>query len=98
MAEFIIAAVKDNTMKEMLQPIFVHNHDEAKRFFAYQLNSNGIWKDNPDQFELYDLGLFDSETGNIIGNDEKPAADGFAVVIHPELICKGIDILPKKGE
>lgn len=97
MAEFIIAAVKDKTMKEMLQPIFVHNHDEAKRFFAYQLNSNPIWKDNPDQFELYDLGLFDTETGNIIGNDEKFESD-ISPVIHPEIICKGIDILSKKGE
>lgn len=94
--EFIIAAVKDKTMGELLQPIFVHNQEEAKRFFNYQLKENAIWRDNPDQFELYDLGLLDTLTGNIIGND--PGEDACGVVIHPELICKGIDLQPKKGE
>lgn len=92
--EFIIAAVKDKIMGEMLQPIFVHNQDEAKRFFQHQLKSNPIWKENPEQFELYDLGLFDSSTGNICGNDEKFNTN-IAPIIHPELICKGTDILTK---
>lgn len=89
--EFRIAAVKDKVMDEILQPIFVHNEEEAKRFFEYQLRTNNIWKENPDQFELYDLGVFDSKTGNIVGNNEQPT------VCHPELICKGLDILEKKG-
>lgn len=90
--EFIIAAVKDKVMGEMLQPIFVHNQEEAKRFFAHQLKANPIWNENPEQFELYDLGLFDSFTGNIFGNDEQTSD---IPVIHPELICKGTDILTK---
>ena len=94
--EFIIISVKDKITGEMLAPQFVHNQDEAKRLFAYQLKSNPIWNENIEQFELYDLGLFDSCTGNIIGNDELPFGD--TPTIHPELICKGVDLIEKKGD
>ena len=93
--EFIIISVKDKCMGEMLQPTFVHNQEEAKRLFKYQIENNPIWKANPEQFELYDLGLFDSESGNIIGNDEQ-FDNTLAAVIHPELICKAIDLIPKE--
>lgn len=94
--EFIIASVRDKVTGEHLQPMFFHNQEEAKRMFAYQLENNEIWKNNPEQFELFDLGLLDTNTGNIIGNDEGP--DGFGVIIHPEIICKALDITTKKGE
>lgn len=95
--QFLIISVKDKVTGEHLQPTFVHNHDESKRLFKYQLESNPIWKSNPEQFELYDLGLLDTCTGNIIGND--PGEDGFGITIHPELICKAQDLLDfKKGE
>ena len=90
--EFIIISVKDKVTKEFMQPVFVHNHDEAKRLFAFQIEKTELWKENIEQFELYDLGLFDSESGNIIGNDETFDTD-LATVLHPELICKGSDLL-----
>ena len=97
--EFLFIFVKDKVTGEHLQPTFVHNHDEAKRLFSYQLESNPLWKANPEQFELYDLGLLDTETGNIIGNDEDISGNGFGVVIHPDLICKALDLIDlKKGE
>lgn len=82
-------------MKELMTPQFVRNQDEAKRLFAYQLKNNPIWRENPEQFELYDLGLFDSETGNIIGNDKKFSTE-LAAVIHPQLICKGTDLVERR--
>ena len=93
--EYIIISVKDTCMKELMTPQFVRNQDEAKRLFAYQLKNNPIWRENPEQFELYDLGLFDSETGNIIGNDDKFSTE-LAPVIHPEMICKGTDLLSRE--
>lgn len=95
MAEFIIISVKDKLTGELMQPLFVHNHDEGKRLFKHQLESIEIWKENPEQFELYDLGLFDTNTGNIIGNDEKFSTE-MAPIIHPELICKGTDLITRK--
>lgn len=97
MAEFYITSVKDECTGEFLSPVFVHNKEEAKRFFSYQLNNTELWKQNAEQFTLWDLGLFDSTTGNIIGNDE-PGTVTDIPVIHPDLICKGTDIIPKKGE
>lgn len=93
--EFIIISVKDKVMGELMTPQFVRNQEEGKRLFAYQLKNNPIWKENPEQFELYDLGLFDSNTGNIIGNDEKFTTD-MAPVLHPELICKGTDLIERR--
>lgn len=95
--EFIIISVKDKVMGEMMTPQFVRNQEEAKRLFAYQLKSNPIWRENPEQFELYDLGLFDANSGNIIGNDEKFSTD-MAPVLHPEFICKGTDILERRKD
>lgn len=97
MAEFIIIAVKDKTMDEVMTPNFVHNHEEAKRLFKYQITSNPIWKENAEQFELYDLGLLDTKTGNIIGNDKKPL-NKLIPTIHPELICKGTDLIEVRKE
>lgn len=95
MAEFIIISVKDKLTGEFMQPVHVHNTDEAKRLFKYQLESTPIWKQNPEQFELYDLGLFDTNSGNIIGNDEKFSSE-MAPIIHPELIYKGTDLITGK--
>ena len=94
--EYYIVAVKDKLTKEFLQPIFVQNHDVAKRNFAWQLENTPTWKENAEQFEMYDLGMLDSETGNIIGNDELPFGD--MPIIHPEMICKGTDLIDLRKE
>ena len=79
-----------------MTPIFCHNHDEAKRLFKYQLENTPTWKENAEQFQLYDLGLLDIETGNIIGNDDH--CDKDVPVCHPELICKGTDLITVRKE
>lgn len=94
--EFLIMAVKDKVTGEFLQPIFVHNHEEAKRYFAWQLENTPTWKENAEQFELYDLGMLDTETGNIIGNDTLPFSD--VPIIHPDYVCKGTDLIDSRKE
>lgn len=96
MAELLIVAVKDTCTGEVLSPTYVHNHDEAKRIFAYQMENTKLWKNNAEQFLLLDLGMLDTLTGNIIGNDE-PGSIKDTPIIHPEIICKGTDIV-QKGE
>lgn len=97
MAEFIIVSVKDTVTGEFLSPQYVHNHEEAKRLFRYQLANTPTWLENSEQFEMYDLGMLDTTTGNIFGNDE-PGTMNDIPVIHPELICKGNDILAPRKE
>lgn len=92
MDEFLIVAVKDKVAGKFMTPMFTENQETAKRIFTYQIGKIDIWKENPEQFELYDLGLFCATTGNIIGNDENP--DSYPI-IHPELICKGTDLIER---
>lgn len=91
--EFLIIAVKDKVAEKFMQPIFTENKETAKRLFATQLSKIEIWKENPEQFELYDLGLYCEDSGNIVGNNENP--ESFPI-IHPELICKGTDLIERR--
>lgn len=84
----IIVSIKDKVTGEHLSPIYVHNTEEAKRVFAYQIESNQMWKDNAEQFEMYKLGNLDTTTGTISDDD-------WNNVIKTELICKGTDLFDK---
>lgn len=95
MEEYIIVAVKDKVANKFMTPTFTENAETAKRLFAMQISKIEMWRENPEQFELYDLGLFCVDSGNIIGNDEKWESN-LSPVIHPELICKGTDLLRKE--
>lgn len=63
---FNIVAVKDELTNTFLQPTFGENEDALKRIFKTQINTIPIWKDNPTDFSLYNIGHFDQETGEII--------------------------------
>lgn len=93
MKEFIIIAVKDRVAEKFLQPTFTENVATAKRLFAIQISKIELWKENPEQFELYQLGMFCEDTGNIVGMDENP--ENFPI-IHPKLICKGTDLIERR--
>lgn len=90
MSEVYIYSIKDKVTGEFMNPFYCRNEDEAKRIFAHNISKIEIWKENAEQFELYDLGLLNTETGIIIGNDQ-PNPD--PIVCHPELICKGTDLI-----
>lgn len=91
MEEYLMVAVKDKVAGKFMQPNFTENQETAKRIFAHQLKNIDLWRENAEQFELYDLGLFCVDTGNIIGNQENNNDD--YPIIHPELICKGTDLI-----
>lgn len=87
----IIVAIKDTVTGEIMTPFYVHNTEEAARVFKYNLVKNEMWSDNKDQFEMYTLGMLDTQTGNIIS--AAPEETGDVITIHPDILYKGIDIL-----
>lgn len=91
MAKLMMISVKDKVTGEFLSPFYTHNKEEAARVFKHMLTTNEIWKDNPDNFEMYSMGILDTNTGNIIS--VQPDKQGTQPVTHPDLIYKGIDIL-----
>lgn len=79
MKTFEIVAVRDNLTESFLAPQFIGSLAEAERLFAHQLNSIALWKDNPNDFELWSLGRYDSESGHIESELHK-VANGNAVL------------------
>lgn len=58
-----IYAIKDELTGTFLQPVFVRTEAEITRWFKMVFNDNKLWKDNPSQFNLYHLGMFNDGTG-----------------------------------
>lgn len=57
--------VKDELTDRYNSPVLMINDDEAKRAFKSQVNNIQIWKDNPADFSLYNMGTFEEETGDM---------------------------------
>lgn len=49
------------------QPIVENNEFTAIRGFKYAVNGNGIMNFSPADFDLYKIGEFDPEKGEIVG-------------------------------
>lgn len=81
-----VYTIKDKITEQFMQPIYLHNEDEAKRLFSYQLENTPLWKDNAEQFYLFKTACFDQESGVTIGLNE------------PDLICKGNDLISVKED
>lgn len=60
-------AVKDAMTGKFLNPMFVEKSEiadkDATRAFKSNLNNIKLWKDNPNDFDLYRVGSFDDEAG-----------------------------------
>lgn len=73
-------AIKDTVQGEMMNPFLLRNAEEAKRAFRQAVNSKGdhqvsiYYKD----MQLFELGEYDSNTGNITSN--------------VEFVCSGQDV------
>lgn len=73
-------AIKDTVQGEMMNPFLLRNAEEAKRAFGQAVNSKGnhqvsiYYKD----MQLFELGEYDSNTGNITSN--------------VEFVCSGQDV------
>lgn len=60
-------AIRDTKAEIYKQPTYFLTHGEAERAFKELANDReGIIGKNPEDFDLYYMGEFDDETGNII--------------------------------
>lgn len=69
-------AIRDNLANSFLTPVLFDNENVALRWFTDVVNSkdqNEVIYNNPGDFELWKLGVFDNISGNIAGNLDKLA-------------------------
>lgn len=79
----LIYSVKDKMTNKFHNPMFICDHEhveeEATRIFKMQINENPLWRNNPEDFDLYMLGALDDESGTL-KNEVKKIADGRSVI------------------
>lgn len=65
--EYLMFSVKDEMTGKLMNPMFIENGDYAEqqaiRQFRSNVNNIKLWKDNPNDFSLYQVGIFDDEAG-----------------------------------
>lgn len=62
-----IVAVRDRAVIAFGQPFFVRAIGEAMRSFEDEVNRDGSpFKDHPDDYDLYHVGDFDSDSGRVV--------------------------------
>ena len=78
-----VVAVRDSAMNAFAKPIFVQSIGVATRSFSDEVNRKGDdnqLSSHPEDFELYQLGTFDEETGRFVNCEV------------PQLIVRGKDV------
>lgn len=64
---FNMYSVKDEMTNKFMNPTFIEAEEAADnlaiRQFKSNLNNIQLWKDNPNDFSLYMVGVFDDEAG-----------------------------------
>ena len=63
-----IYAIKDELTGKFMQPFFLKgktHKEEAERLFKSQGSNITLWKDNPSDYALYEIGVFDEESGSL---------------------------------
>lgn len=69
-------AIRDNLANSFLTPVLFDNENVAIRWFTDVVNSkdqNEVIYNNPGDFELWKLGVYDNISGNIAANLDKLA-------------------------
>lgn len=65
--EFVMYSVKDELTGKFMTPMFIERTDyseqQAIRQFKSNVNNIKLWSDNPNDFALYLVGIFDDESG-----------------------------------
>lgn len=78
----LLISVKDTAARTFMQPAFVPTTAVGQRSFSEAINdSKHDFHKYPTDFELYEIGAFDTETGELTSLDE------------PRLIVRGKDVL-----
>lgn len=79
----LIIGVRDELTGAFFQPNFFKGEkakEQALRLFETQVNDNPIWRNNPNDFGLYQLGEFNEETGKIKVSNIDKIASGSSVL------------------
>lgn len=70
MARYRMYSVKDELTGKLMNPMYVEETEDkeladklAERQFRSNMNEIKLWKDNPNDYSLYMVGMFDDETG-----------------------------------
>lgn len=71
MKVFEVVAVYDNLTEAYLEPHFFGTLAEAQRVFTYQINNIDLWRENAGDYDLFCLGRFDAEQGQLISDLHK---------------------------
>ena len=65
--EYIMYSVKDELTGKFMNPMFIENIEtadqQAIRQFRSNVNNIKLWKDNPNDYSLFKVGIFDDESG-----------------------------------
>lgn len=65
--KYIMYSVKDELTGKFMSPMFTEDEEHAEvlaiRQFKSNLNNIKLWRDNPNDYSLYRVGIFDDEEG-----------------------------------
>lgn len=64
-------AVKDAMTERFMNPALSESDDVAIRQFRSNINNIPLWRDNPQDFDLFSLGTYDDATGEIVTDMHK---------------------------
>lgn len=64
-------AVKDLMTERFMNPALSQDDNVATRQFRSNINHIPLWQDNPSDFDLWCLGSFNEETGEIVYKPRK---------------------------
>ncbi len=82
-----IYAVKDIVAEEFQPPFYLKNDAVAVKEFGKACEQTDTqWHKHPNDYSLYYLGEFDTETGTIISKDKKQIANASQFVTSGENI------------
>lgn len=73
MASHVVVAVLDRKILTFAYPMFVTHVGTALRGFTDQVNNSergNMLHDHPEDFELYELGTYDDQTGKFVLHEE----------------------------
>ena len=67
---FNLYAVKDE-LSEYASPVTIETEAQAKRYFRHIIETTKMMADNPEDFSIWEVGKFDTETGTIKSKQPK---------------------------
>lgn len=77
----IICAIKDNAVEAFGQPIFVNHRNEAIRAFGDEMqNPQSTMHKHPNDYDLYIIGRYNEETGELFDDSKERIARGIDYV------------------